>query len=274
MRRSPPHNSLPAPHMYPAPYPPDAMLSRAPHFRPEHLPHAYMYAPPPPHPMDHRPYEHPHDPGQPAYHPAMAGHMVPPMHARTDQHYAPYPSQQGTPVFTDDAATKLSERVRRRCFNCCTTDTSTWRRSNLSPGKVLCNKCGLFERTHSRPRPEQFPHKRGPLSSSTLRARTPPQNQLPPLSPPPNFHYPHHYPPHPRDFPSPPAALPSLQNWPVPPPNDVPSPKPARRPTLDSNGAPPDSAAPPSTSGSRAPTPPASRPASAEQASASAAAAA
>ena len=27
----------------------------------------------------------------------------------------------------------------------------------------LCNKCGLFERTHSRPRPEQFPHKRGPV---------------------------------------------------------------------------------------------------------------
>ncbi|KAJ6522477.1 hypothetical protein B0H19DRAFT_973456, partial [Mycena capillaripes] len=66
-------------------------------------------------------------------------------------------------VHTDDAGTKLSNSVRRRCFNCCTTETSTWRRSNLSPGKVLCNKCGLFERTHSRPRPEQFPHKRGPL---------------------------------------------------------------------------------------------------------------
>ncbi|KAG6868310.1 hypothetical protein C0993_005115 [Termitomyces sp. T159_Od127] len=136
MRRSPPHNSLPAPHMYPAPYPPDPMLSRAAHFRPEHLPHAYMYAPPPHHPIDPRPYEHPHD-GAPAYHPAMSGHMVPPMHGRADQHYAPYPSQQGAPVFTDDAATKLSERVRRRCFNCCTTDTSTWRRSNLSPGKVV-----------------------------------------------------------------------------------------------------------------------------------------
>ncbi|KAJ7779810.1 hypothetical protein B0H16DRAFT_1300082 [Mycena metata] len=73
-------------------------------------------------------------------------------------------------MHTDDAATKLSDRVRRRCFNCCTTETSTWRRSNLSPGKVLCNKCGLFERTHSRPRPEQFPHKRGPLASSTLRS--------------------------------------------------------------------------------------------------------
>ncbi|KAF9075652.1 hypothetical protein BDP27DRAFT_1043304 [Rhodocollybia butyracea] len=68
----------------------------------------------------------------------------------------PYPGgpiHSNVPVaYTDDAATKLSDRVRRRCFNCCTTDTSTWRRSNLSPGK-LCNKCGLFERTHSRPRP-------------------------------------------------------------------------------------------------------------------------
>ncbi|KAJ6574131.1 hypothetical protein B0H19DRAFT_935279, partial [Mycena capillaripes] len=64
---------------------------------------------------------------------------------------------------TGDVATKLSDTVRRRCFNCCTTDTSTRRRSNLSPGKVLCNKCGLFERTHSRPRTERFPHKRGPI---------------------------------------------------------------------------------------------------------------
>ncbi|KAK0457313.1 uncharacterized protein EV420DRAFT_1271686 [Desarmillaria tabescens] len=91
-------------------------------------------------------------------------------------------------MYTEDAATKLSDRVRRRCFNCCTTDTSTWRRSNLSPGKVLCNKCGLFERTHSRPRPEQFPHKRGPLASSALRSRSPaplpPPNQIAPMSPP------------------------------------------------------------------------------------------
>ncbi|PPQ88286.1 hypothetical protein CVT26_011603, partial [Gymnopilus dilepis] len=92
-----------------------------------------------------------------------------------------------TIVHTDDAATKLTDGIRRRCFNCCTTDTSTWRRSNLSPGKVLCNKCGLFERTHSRPRPEQFPHKRGPLSGTALRGRTPPgqgaaSTQLPPIS--------------------------------------------------------------------------------------------
>ncbi|KAG6864596.1 hypothetical protein C0991_008385, partial [Blastosporella zonata] len=150
-RRSPP-SAVPAPHMYSTPYPPHphphadpAMMSRQHHFRPE-LPHAYMYAPPPPHPMDQRPYDggHPHDgpPQQSPYHQAagVPPHMVPPMHPgppRPDQHYAPpYPTQQGAPVFTDDAATKLSDRIRRRCFNCCTTDTSTWRRSNLSPGKV------------------------------------------------------------------------------------------------------------------------------------------
>lgn len=55
----------------------------------------------------------------------------------------------------------------------------------------MCNKCGLFERTHSRPRPEQFPHKRGPLATSTLRGRTPPSNQLPPISPPANSYYGH-----------------------------------------------------------------------------------
>ncbi|GLB43177.1 putative GATA zinc finger [Lyophyllum shimeji] len=222
VRRSPPHGMPapppPPPHLYASPYPPDpAMMNR--HFRPDHphLHHGYMYAPPPPHP-------YPHDPQQDMpqgspYHgsAAIPPHMVP---MRADHHHphhaygappppAPshahaYPGQQAglAIVHTDDAATKLSDRVRRRCFNCCTTDTSTWRRSNLSPGKVLCNKCGLFERTHSRPRPEQFPHKRGPLSTSTLRARTPPQTQtqtqLPPISTPTtSFHYSHPPPPPP-----------------------------------------------------------------------------
>lgn len=40
-------------------------------------------------------------------------------------------------VHTDDAATKLNDRVRRKCYNCRTTDTSTWRRSSLTPGKVV-----------------------------------------------------------------------------------------------------------------------------------------
>lgn len=57
----------------------------------------------------------------------------------------------------------------------------------------MCNKCGLFERTHSRPRPDQFPHKRGPLAVSVSRGRTPPGNHLPPISnnPPASYQY-HH----------------------------------------------------------------------------------
>lgn len=46
-------------------------------------------------------------------------------------------TEMASPIFTNDAATKLSDRVRRRCFNCCTTDTSTWRRSSIHPGKVV-----------------------------------------------------------------------------------------------------------------------------------------
>lgn len=48
-----------------------------------------------------------------------------------------YPGQATYVIHTDDAATKLSDRVRRKCYNCRTTDTSTWRRSNLVPGKVV-----------------------------------------------------------------------------------------------------------------------------------------
>ncbi|KAI0793689.1 hypothetical protein C8Q74DRAFT_1365268 [Fomes fomentarius] len=122
----------------------------------------------------------------------------------------PYPGQANYIIHTDDASTKLSDRVRRKCYNCRTTDTSTWRRSSLTPGKVLCNKCGLFERTHSRPRPEQFPHKRGPVNVNQFKQHrnTPPpshaaqaaaqaqqqqiqqqqaQQRLPPMLPP------HHY---------------------------------------------------------------------------------
>ena len=48
-----------------------------------------------------------------------------------------YPGQSNYIIYTNDAATKLSDRVRRKCYNCHTTDTSTWRRSSLTPGKVV-----------------------------------------------------------------------------------------------------------------------------------------
>ncbi|EPQ56770.1 hypothetical protein GLOTRDRAFT_121103 [Gloeophyllum trabeum ATCC 11539] len=136
-------------------------------------------------------------------------------------HQLPSQSDYGI-ILTDDAATKLSDRVRRRCFNCCTTDTSTWRRSTLNPGKVLCNKCGLFERTHSRPRPDQFPHKRGHITSAQ-RARTPPQQQqLPPMAPQGQQPPPHSY-SHPSI-----APLFARAEWRAPPPQQKGEAPPAR----------------------------------------------
>ncbi|KAJ7906612.1 hypothetical protein B0H13DRAFT_1880489 [Mycena leptocephala] len=56
------------------------------------------------------------------------------------------------------------------------------------------------ERTHSRPRPEQFPHKRGPLASSTLRAppmhpqpQPQPQTYQPPIAESLSAPAPHHH---------------------------------------------------------------------------------
>ncbi|KAF7293352.1 Gata transcription factor [Mycena kentingensis (nom. inval.)] len=65
----------------------------------------------------------------------------------------PAGARPGEIVYTSDSATRLSDRIRRRCFNCETPEAATWRKSVLVPGKVLCNKCGLYERTHQRPRP-------------------------------------------------------------------------------------------------------------------------
>ena len=150
-----------------------------------------------------------------------------------------YPGQQSfNAIYTDDATTKLNDRIRRRCFNCCTTDTSTWRRSSLNPGKVvsieytalpyrrlvlsqLCNKCGLFERTHNRARPEQFPHKRGPLATASLKVRaSPPQhNAVPPVSslPPHQYNHPSIAPLLSRtesvQSPSRGEPLPQIQSW-------------------------------------------------------------
>jgi hypothetical protein len=68
-----------------------------------------------------------------------------------------YLSHTGLPVqHTDDAASKETQYLRRRCFNCHTTEPPSWRRSTLNPGKIVCNKCGLYERTHLRPRPLRF----------------------------------------------------------------------------------------------------------------------
>jgi hypothetical protein len=45
-------------------------------------------------------------------------------------------------IYTDDAMMKLGHGVHRRCFNCKTHETTTWRRSMLSPGKLVCFNVG------------------------------------------------------------------------------------------------------------------------------------
>ncbi|KAJ7477462.1 hypothetical protein FB451DRAFT_1454232 [Mycena latifolia] len=150
---------------------------------PRDYPGDYMHTPPPP---------------PPQYHPHP--HVHPDEHHRSDDHaqYAPQPfpiahgggsmaPPQGSEggaggiqaVHTDDVPTKLSDRVRRRCFNCCTTNTTV---QQMRP----------LRSTHSRARPEQFPHKRGPLASSTLPLRSPPGRS--PTKPPPTTPGPVSYP--------------------------------------------------------------------------------
>ncbi|KAJ7893436.1 hypothetical protein B0H14DRAFT_2684941 [Mycena olivaceomarginata] len=98
----------------------------------------------------------PHMGGHPGMHPShLPPHMHPGMHPHHAGGYALNP--HGVPVqHTDDAASKETQYLRRRCFNCHTTEPPSWRRSTLNPGKIVCNKCGLYERTHLRARPLRF----------------------------------------------------------------------------------------------------------------------
>ncbi|KAG7086229.1 hypothetical protein E1B28_002199 [Marasmius oreades] len=263
---------------YPPPPPPGHIMPYAHHGHPHQLPPPHSYPPHPHHPTP--PHlqspNSPHSHTLPSPHSQMHGHGHLPSHSQREpyapERYAPgaqgqgaggfppppqqpsstggkgnvYPSGAGPPtstgevVYTEDAATKLSDRVRRRCYNCYTTDTSTWRRSNLNPGKVLCNKCGLFERTHSRPRPEQFPHKRGPLSGPGLRRSGSPtspsssNNVYPPppsLVPPQAPYSPHQSPPH-LSHPSPHPHSPHMNNNKQPQSMSLPPPGSLASPTL------------------------------------------
>jgi hypothetical protein len=99
------------------------------------------------------------------------------VNARDGKSYKPFPRFIGYgAIYTDDARMKLGDGIRRQCFNCRARETTTWRRSVLSSGKLvrltwssgylfltqlqLCNRCGLFERTHGIPRPKAFPRRR------------------------------------------------------------------------------------------------------------------
>lgn len=97
-------------------------------------------------------------------------------------HYSPYPYHHSPPSHppmpvqhTDDAASKETQYLRRRCFNCHTTEPPSWRRSTLNPGKIVCNKCGLYERTHLRARPLRFDELRvGGRRGANAAGRSPP----------------------------------------------------------------------------------------------------
>jgi hypothetical protein len=142
-RRLLPQSSLDSAYMDPY-YPPDYPSNRPPpvsyHHTSPRSAHSHPYPQRPAFDYNryssadsmHSPYPMAHAYPSHATVPSMGTAPAPSM--RDNQTYAPTASHI---TLTDDATTKLSDRVRRRCFNCCTSDTSTWRRSNLSPGKVV-----------------------------------------------------------------------------------------------------------------------------------------
>ncbi|KAJ6460733.1 hypothetical protein C8R47DRAFT_1027513, partial [Mycena vitilis] len=144
---SPPHGYAP-----PDAYDPAVKLEQ------QHHHGLYHHGPPPPPQFYHRhPSHHPSSLPHPSHHQhPHAQHHMPQHHMHPyalPGGYAPH----GLPVqHTDDAASKETQYLRRRCYNCHTTEPPSWRRSTLNPGKIVCNKCGLYERTHLRARPLRF----------------------------------------------------------------------------------------------------------------------
>ncbi|KZP30904.1 hypothetical protein FIBSPDRAFT_673171, partial [Athelia psychrophila] len=51
---------------------------------------------------------------------------------------------------TEDAASKETQYLCQRCFNCHTTEPPSWRRSTLNLGKIVCNKYGFSTSTRTR----------------------------------------------------------------------------------------------------------------------------
>lgn len=48
------------------------------------------------------------------------------------------PAISSIPIMhTDDASSKETQYLRRKCFNCATTEPPSWRRSTLNPGKIV-----------------------------------------------------------------------------------------------------------------------------------------
>ncbi|KAG8728627.1 phosphatidylinositol-binding protein scs2 [Ceratobasidium sp. 414] len=126
-------------------------------------------------------------PSGPPYAPGPSGATVDPNIFKPDP-YTRHPGMPASPgpdrtrpdvqiTYTDNWATKLTQYLRRRCFNCRVTEVRAfvcratrsdlpqppgWRKSTLNPGKIVCNKCGLYERSHARPRPLHMDYPKGP----------------------------------------------------------------------------------------------------------------
>ncbi|WVQ99171.1 hypothetical protein IAU59_006303 [Kwoniella sp. CBS 9459] len=93
------------------------------------------------------------------------------------------PDVKDSPVtYTTDSEVKQTAELKRMCFNCANKSPPSWRKSVLHAGKILCNKCGIFERTHHRPRPpqndDQKLRKQNQLISTTYRRDLPPNLQV------------------------------------------------------------------------------------------------
>ncbi|WVO16457.1 hypothetical protein L204_104134 [Cryptococcus depauperatus] len=58
-------------------------------------------------------------------------------------------------TYTSKAEPKQTEMLRRKCYNCGCRVSPSWRKSLTNPEMINCNKCGIYERTHHRPRPQQ-----------------------------------------------------------------------------------------------------------------------
>ena len=108
-------------------------------------------------------------PPGPPYPPGPSGATVDPTIFKADPYgrsvmtSPPDPTRPDVQItYTDDSATKLTQYLRRRCFNCRVTEPPGWRKSTLNPGKIVCNKCGLYERSHARPRPLHMDNPKGP----------------------------------------------------------------------------------------------------------------
>lgn len=143
----------PATHPHPSPSPDQHQHYSRMHYQDEQQQLVDRYRGDPGHGSGYNMHQYSHPPPQRySYYPSSGqappppGHYAPqspPPHGEAPRNSFPQSISAGLPaqnfqvVHTDDAATKLSDRVRRRCFNCCTTETSTWRRSSLNPGKVV-----------------------------------------------------------------------------------------------------------------------------------------